>query len=168
MINLLFTIDHWFFIKLRSSLIDQINILTMKKNQFQRVKGFIGPYTYAATGEGRITQAKEKIKKSIIGKWKDPSYDRKSMIRSKNRFLKTDQLIMIENQFLIGITMGWSCRFLHFYSSSDENILVSLQKICAQACDCSVTTTYLQSSNTKLFEHPSHLNFFQKYLNFKL
>ncbi len=37
------------------------------------------------------------MKRSII-------YDRKSMIRSKNQFLKTDQSIMIENQFLIGIT----------------------------------------------------------------
>ncbi len=51
-----------------------------------------------------ITQAKEnwkinhrKMKRSII-------YDWKSMIESKKWFLKTDQLIMIENQFLIGTT----------------------------------------------------------------
>ncbi len=39
-------IDHQFFIKLRSSLIDWIYILTMKKDQFHGVKGPIGPYTY--------------------------------------------------------------------------------------------------------------------------
>ncbi len=45
------------------------------------------------------------IEKSITGKRKRSIiYDRKSIIRSKNRFLKTDQSIMIENRFLIGIT----------------------------------------------------------------
>ncbi len=97
MIDLLFTIDRRFFIKLRSSLIDQIYILTMKKDKFHDVKGCIGPYTYewilrfrlrssdleiypymygenfeiAKAGEGRITRAK---KKSITGKWKDRPY----------------------------------------------------------------------------------------------
>ncbi len=31
-------------------------------------------------------------------------YDRKSMMGSKNQFLKTDESIMTENRFLIGIT----------------------------------------------------------------
>ncbi len=82
MIDLLFTIDHGFFIKPRSSLIDRIYKMRLvffhcpKKNQ-------------------KIDH--RKMKRLII-------YDRKSMIGLKNWFLKTDQSIMIENQFLIGIT----------------------------------------------------------------
>ncbi len=53
MIDLLFTIDRRFFIKLRSSLIDWIYILTMKSVFFH---------------------CQKKIKKSIIRKSKDQSY----------------------------------------------------------------------------------------------
>ncbi len=52
-----------------------------------------------------------KMKRSII-------YDQKSMNGLKNWFFKTDQSIMIENQFLIGITGG--CYFEKERSKNED------------------------------------------------
>ncbi len=72
-------------------------------------------YPDLVTGEGKITELRQpkinqkinyrKMKRLII-------YDRKSMIGSKKQFLKTDQSIMIKNQFLIGTIRSKRKKFL--------------------------------------------------------
>ncbi len=87
--DIIFTIDHRFFIKLWSFQIDRIYTSAMKKSK-------------------NWLQENEMI---------DHIYDRKCMIGSKNQFLKTDQLIMIRNWFSIRITSYQRFRYCreHYY-----------------------------------------------------
>ncbi len=96
-----------------------IDLLLTDFIEFHGVKDPIGPHTYEKISRFGLRSSDLEIYPYMYGgnlpkknrnidhkrRKRSILYNRKFMIGSKNRFLTTDQLFMIENQFLIGITI---------------------------------------------------------------
>ncbi len=107
-------------------------------------------YPGLATGESRITELHKPKKNWKINHRKMKGsimYDRKSMIGSKNRFLKTNQSIIIENRFLIRTTNFMFMNCVHCFICPSVYCLWVIEKLANYALH---VCTYLYCFNKNI------------------